>query len=135
MRTFCVCIIGAIVSMCAVQDARAEKFAVFVSPTNTHGITVLTENEESGAAYCRITVPKDVKFLKATPDAHLVAKGEYSCNLPLKVVVERNGDRTITFRVGPKLLQTCTLYMSSGELASATYVLSLKDFKTKKKEK
>jgi len=129
MKTLYACIIGAIVCMCSVQDANAEKFAVIVSPTNTHGITVFMQNEDSRLVHCRITVPKDVKFLKTAPDAYLVATGDYSCNLPLKVVVERNGDRTVTFKASLKLLHTCTLYMSSGEFASATYVLSFKNFK------
>ena len=120
--------------MYAVQDAHAEKFAVFVSPTDTHGITVFMQNKDSGIVHCRITVPEDVKFLKTAPDAYLVAKGDYSCNLPLKVVVQRNGDRTVTFTASQKLLQTCTLYMSSGGKTNAIYVLSLKDFRPKTKQ-
>jgi hypothetical protein len=99
-------LIGVVVCLCAAEAALAEKFAVTVSPTNTHGISVLTQNEEDGGVYCRVTVPKDVRFLEETPDAYLVSKGEHSFNIPMKVVVERKGDRTITFRVSPKLFET-----------------------------
>lgn len=138
MREFYVLVVGAMLSLCTMQDVYAEKFAVFVSPTNSHGITVLMQNEEFEAVYCRATVPKDTEFLKETLDAQLVATGDFSCNVPLKVVVEKNGDRTVTFRVSKKLLQQSTIYLSSGEIASAIYVLPLKDFEPsseKKKEK
>jgi hypothetical protein len=127
-------LIGVVVCVSVAEAAFAEKFAVIVSPTNTHGISVLTQNEEDGGVYCRVTIPKDVRFLEETPDAYLVSKGEHSFNIPVKVVVERKGDRTITFRLSPKLLETSVVYMSSGELASATYVLTLKDFRPKPKQ-
>jgi hypothetical protein len=127
-------LIGVAVCLCAAEAAFAETFAVIVSPTNTHGITVLTQNEEDGGVYCRVIVPKDVRFLEETPDAYLVSKGEHSLNIPMKVVVERKGDRTITFRVSPTLFATSVVYMSSGELASATYVLTLKNFRPKPKQ-
>ena len=138
MRTVCIGIVSVLLCMSTAQHAQAEKFAVFVSPTNTHGITVLMQNEEFEAVYCRATVPKDTEFLKETLDAHLVATGDFSCNVPLKVVVEKNGDRTVTFRVSKKLQQQSTIYLSSGQIASAIYVLPLKDFKPsseKKKDK
>lgn len=124
-------LIAVVVCLCAAEAVFAEKYAVVVSPTNTHGISVLTQNEEDGGVYCRVTVSKDVRFLEETPDAYLVSKGEHSFNIPMKVVVERKGDRTITFHVSPKLFETAVVYMSSGELASATYVLTLKDFRPK----
>lgn len=127
-------LIGVTVCLCCAGTAFAEKFAVIVSPTNTLGISVLTQKEGDGGVYFRITVPKDVRFLEETPDAYLVSTGEQSCNIPVKVVVERNRDRTITFRISLGLLETSVVYMSSGELPTATYVLTLKDFPPKLKQ-
>ena len=134
MRLIHSILIGITVCLCCASTAIAEKFAVIVSPTNTYGISVLTQKEEDGGVYCRITFPKDVRFLEETPDAYLVSKGEHSCNIPVKVVVERNGDGTITFRISPGFLETSVVYMSSGELPTATYVLTLKDFPPKPKQ-